>query len=444
MKDKPHKIMLPKELAIRPSNIHDENQERILIKDAEQIITLSPDKGRPLRGEEMREIGVLQHSSILVEAGLIEGVGKYEDLMRGRSKRDYHVIDAEGKIVMPGFVDPHTHLVFSGSRANELPWKVEGASYQEIAERGGGIQKTVGETREASESHLIRQGEERLDVMMTFGTTTIEAKSGYGLTTEAEVKILKVSVKLGERHPVDIVSTFLGAHAIPEEFANDREGYLTLLEDEMMPAIAKENLAEFCDVFCEEGYFTPEESRRILERGQTLGMKSKIHADEFSSSGGARVAAEIGAITADHLVHTSEEDMVRMANSGVVAVPLPAVPLLSMEERFANPRKMIELDIPVALATDMNPNCWVVSMQTVMSLACYKMRMFPEEALAASTINAAYAVGKGDQIGSLDVGKKADMLILNVPDYLHVPYAFGQNSVETVIKNGEIVLRTPS
>lgn len=442
MKDKPHKIMLPRELAIRPSDSRNESQEGILIRDAEQIITLSPDKGRPLRGEEMREIGVLQNSSILLEAGLIRGVGKHEDLMRGKSEKDYRVIDAAGKIVMPGFVDPHTHIVFSGSRANELPWKVEGASYMEIAKRGGGIQKTVTKTREASESHLISQGKERLDAMMTFGTTTVEAKSGYGLTTESEVKILKAYAKLDERHPMDIVPTFLGAHAIPEEFSNDREGYLALLEDEMMPAIAKEKLAEFCDVFCEEGYFTPEESRRILESGQTLGMKSKIHADEFSSSGGARLAAEIGAMTADHLVHTSEEDMVRMANSGVVAVPLPAVPLLSMEERFANPRKMIESDIPVALATDMNPNCWVVSMQIVMSLACYKMRMFPEEAIAASTINAAYAVGRGGRIGSLDAGKKADILILNVPDYLHVPYAFGQNSVETVIKNGEIVLTT--
>jgi imidazolonepropionase len=444
MKDKPHKIMLPKELAIRRSEDRNENQERILIKDAEQTITLSPDKGRPLRGEEMREIGVLQNSSILVEAGLIHGVGKYEDLMRGRSEKDYHVIDAAGKVVMPGFVDPHTHLVFSGSRANELPWKVEGASYMEIAERGGGIQKTVRETREASPSKLFEQANDRLDDMLSYGTTTLEAKSGYGLTMEDEIKTLSVVAMLNERHPVDIVSTFLGAHAIPEEFADDREGYVSLLEDEMIPAVAERKLAEFCDVFCEDGYFAPEESRRILEKGQTHGMRSKIHADEFMSSGGARVAAEIGAITADHLVHTSEEDMVRIANSGVVAVLLPAVPLLSMEERFANARRMIELDIPIAIATDMNPNCWVTSMQTVISLACYKMRMMPEEAIVASTINAAYALGRGEKIGSLDVGKAADVLVLDVPDYTHIPYKFDRNCVEIVIKNGKITHRRES
>ncbi len=444
MSEKAHKIMLPKELTARPTSARARDTEGIVIRNAEQVVTLSPDRGRPLRGAEMRELGIQADASVLIAGGRIQRIGKYEDLMRGRSERDYEVIDAAGKIVMPGFVDPHTHLVFAGQRANELSWKVAGASYLEIAERGGGIQRTVRETRTASESELIDQASARLDQMLLNGTTTLEAKSGYGLTTVDEIKMLTVAANLDERHPVDVVRTFLGAHAFPEEFAEDRDGYLSLLEKEMIPAAARGGLAEFCDVFCEEGYFTPEESIRILEKGQTFGLKSKIHADEFTSSGGARVAAGVGAITADHLLRTSEEDMVRMAESGVVAVLLPAVPLLSMEERFANARKMIEMEIPVAIASDLNPNCWVTSMQTVISLACYKMRMTPEEAIAASTINAAYAVGRGEKMGSLDVGKVADLLVLDVPDYLHIPYKFDRNCVETVIKNGEIIHKRES
>ncbi|MFQ5909659.1 MAG: imidazolonepropionase [Thermoplasmata archaeon] len=441
MRERAHKIMLPKELALRPARERAGKIDGIVIRDAEQVVTLAPDRGRPLRGEEMRDLGVRQNSSVLIAGSRIIRVGKYEDIMRGRSEESYEVIDAAGKIVMPGFVDSHTHLVFAGLRADELPWKVEGASYMEIAGRGGGIQKTVRETRNASETELFDQASGRLDDMLACGTTTLEAKSGYGLTTGDEVKILNVTSTLNESHPTDIVPTFLGAHAFPEEFADDREGYLSLLEEEMIPDVAERRLAEFCDVFCEKGYFTPEESTRILEKGQTLGMKSKIHADEFESSGGARVAAEVGAITADHLIRTSEEDLLSMADSGVVAVLLPAVPLMSMEDRFADARRMIELDIPVAIATDFNPNCWVKSMQTVISLACYEMRMFPEEAIAASTINAAYALGRGERMGSLDAGKVADVLVMDVPDYLHVPYMFDHNCVEVVIKSGEIVLR---
>ncbi|MCK4454713.1 MAG: imidazolonepropionase [Thermoplasmata archaeon] len=436
--------MLPRELTARPRPARGRDAEGIVIRNAEQVVTLSPDRGRPLRGAEMRELGIQTDASVLIAGGRIQRIGEYEDLTRGRSERDYEVIDAAGKIVMPGFVDPHTHLVFAGQRANELSWKVEGASYLEIAKRGGGIQRTVRETRAASESELFDQASRRLDQMLLNGTTTLEAKSGYGLTTDDEIKMLTVAANLDERHPVDIVRTFLGAHAIPEEFAEDREGYLSLLEEEMIPAAARGGLVEFCDVFCEEGYFTPEESKRILEKGQTFGLKSKIHADEFTSSGGARVAAEVGAITADHLLQTSEEDMMRMAESGVVAVLLPAVPLLSMEESFANARKMIEMEIPVAIASDLNPNCWVTSMQTVISLACYKMRMTPEEAIVASTINAAYAVGRGEKMGSLDVGKVADLLVLDVPDYLHVPYMFDWNCVEIVIKSGEIIHKRES
>ena len=444
MSEKAHKIMLPRELTARPRPARGRDAEGIVIRNAEQVVTLSPDRGRPLRGAEMRELGIQTDASVLIAGGRIQRIGEYEDLTRGRSERDYEVIDAAGKIVMPGFVDPHTHLVFAGQRANELSWKVEGASYLEIAKRGGGIQRTVRETRAASESELFDQASRRLDQMLLNGTTTLEAKSGYGLTTDDEIKMLTVAANLDERHPVDIVRTFLGAHAIPEEFAEDREGYLSLLEEEMIPAAARGGLVEFCDVFCEEGYFTPEESKRILEKGQTFGLKSKIHADEFTSSGGARVAAEVGAITADHLLQTSEEDMMRMAESGVVAVLLPAVPLLSMEESFANARKMIEMEIPVAIASDLNPNCWVTSMQTVISLACYKMRMTPEEAIVASTINAAYAVGRGEKMGSLDVGKVADLLVLDVPDYLHVPYMFDWNCVEIVIKSGEIIHKRES
>lgn len=439
MRDRAHKVMMPKELAERRQPGEAPAGKGIIIKDAEQVVTLSPSKGRPLVGSEMRELGIYENCSVLIENGRIGGVGKYDEHLSGRSHQDFELINAAGKTVMPGFVDSHTHLVFAGTRAFELAWKVDGASYREIAERGGGIQRTVQETRAASEAALHEQAEVRLSEMLSLGTTTVEAKSGYGLRTMDEVKMLIVARLLDERHPAEVVSTFLGAHAFPERYKDDREGYVELIVDEMIPTVADRGLAEFCDVFCEEGYFTPEESKRILEKGQTHGMKSKVHADEFSSSGGARIAAEVGAITADHLLQTTDEDMELMAKSGVVAVLLPAVPLLSMEERFADARKMIGMDIPVAIATDLNPNCWVTSMQTVISLACYKMRMSPEEAIAAATINAAHAIGRGDRIGSLDEGKQADVLILDLPDYTHIPYTFDRNCVETVIKKGEVV-----
>jgi len=397
----------------------------ILIKNANELITLKgPNRARVKK--EMNDLSIINKGSIAIKDGKIFDVGK------NLKYTAETVIDATGKTVMPGFVDPHTHLVFSGSREFELDMKLRGFSYMDILKKGGGIFYTVTETRKASEASLIEQSKKRLDNMLKYGTTTCEAKSGYGLDTETEIKILKINEKLNKKHPVDIVSTFLGAHAVPEEYSADE--YVDIVIDEMIPKVKE--LACFCDVFCEKDVFTVEQSKKILDAGKKYGLIPKIHADEIVDTGGAALAAEVGAISADHLLHSNEQGIKQMIKQGVVGVLLPGTPFTLMMKEYTDARKMINMGLPIALATDLNPNCWIENMQFIIQLACYNMKMTPAEAITASTFNAACAIGLNAKIGSLEIGKQADIIVLDCPSHLFIPYHIGVNLVNTVIKNG--------
>ena len=400
----------------------------IFIKNASELITMDG-PNRPRIKKEMCELSIIENGSVAIKDGKIVETGN--DLEYDAEK----TIDASGKTVMPGFIDPHTHLVFAGSREFELDMKLKGLSYMEILKKGGGIFYTVNETRKATNEELLKQSKKRLDTMISHGTTTCEAKSGYGLDTETELKMLEIQKKLNDIHPMDIVSTFLGAHAIPKEHSAD--DYVDIIINEMLPRV--KGLAMFCDVFCEKGVFTIEQSRRILEAGKKYGLIPKIHADEIVDTGGASLAAEIGAISADHLLMSSDKGINEMARKGVIGVMLPGTPFSLMQDNYAPARKMIDSGVPIALATDLNPNCWVENMQFMIQLGCFNMKMTPAEAVTAATFNSACAIGVNDTVGSLEKGKKADVIILDCPNHKSIPYHFGVNLVETVIKNGRII-----
>jgi len=400
----------------------------IFIKNASELITMDG-PNRPRIKKEMCELSIIENGSVAIKDGKIVETGN--DLEYGAEK----TIDASGKTVMPGFIDPHTHLVFAGSREFELDMKLKGLSYMEILKKGGGIFYTVNETRRATNEELLKQSKKRLDTMISHGTTTCEAKSGYGLDTETELKILEIQKKLNDIHPMDIVSTFLGAHAIPKEHSAD--DYVDIVISAMLPQV--KDLAMFCDVFCEKGVFTIEQSRRILEAGKKYGLIPKIHADEIVDTGGASLAAEIGAISADHLLMSSDKGINEMVRKGVIGVMLPGTPFSLMQDNYAPARKMIDSGVPIALATDLNPNCWVENMQFMIQLGCFNMKMTPAEAVTAATFNAASAIGVSNTVGSLEKGKKADVIILDCPNHKSIPYHFGVSLVETVIKNGIII-----
>jgi imidazolonepropionase len=400
----------------------------ILIKNANEIATLKG-ANRPRVKREMSNIGLIKNGSIAIDNGKIVGVGKELNF------DSEIVINAKGKTVLPGFVDSHTHLVFGGSREFELNWKLNGLSYMDIKERGGGIGYTVAMTRKSSIDSLFLQAKKRLDYMLSYGITTCEAKSGYGLDTESEIKILRVAKRLNEIHPVDIVSTFLGAHDIP--FGFNANEYTELIINEMLPKV--KDLAIFCDVFCEDGVFNREQSRLILEEGKKHGFIPKIHADEIIDTGGASIAAEVGAISADHCLRVSREGINKMAKEGVIGVLLPATPFSLMIDEFAPAREMINSGVPVALATDLNPNCWVENMQFIIQLGCFKMGLTPAEAITASTFNSACSIGVCNRVGSIEVGKDADIIILDCKNHMFLPYHIGVNLVETVIKKGIII-----
>jgi imidazolonepropionase len=400
----------------------------LLISNASELLTLKGPK-KPRTREQMKRLSIIKNGSVAIKNGLIVDVGRN---LRYKAET---TIDASGKLVMPGFVDPHTHVVFAGSREFELDLKLAGIPYMEILKRGGGIFYTVNETRKASLTQLFQQSKKRLDTMLSYGTTTCEAKTGYGLDVETEIKMLKVQKKLQEGHPMDLVSTFLGAHAIPED--QQANEYIRTVIIEMLPKT--KGLARFCDVFCEKGVFTVAQSRKILEAGKQYGLIPKIHADEIVDTGGASLAAEVGAISADHLLMSSETGLKTMAQNGVIGVLLPGTPFCLMMQRYAPARQIIECGVPVALATDLNPNCWTESMQLMIQLACLKMRMTVAEAVTAATFNAACAIGVQDRVGSLEVGKQADCIILDCPNHQFLPYHFGVNLVETVVKKGRIL-----
>jgi len=410
----------------------------LLIVNANELVTLAGGNEKPRVGKQMRDLGIIHNGGLAIKEGRIAAVGKTSEITK--AFRAETIISADGKTVLPGFVDPHTHLVFAGSREDEFQMRVEGAYYMEILSAGGGILKTVRETRRASVDKIVDFGLKTLDIMLEYGTTTVEAKSGYGLTTKDELKLLEAINRLEQLHSVDVVSTFMGAHAIPTEYKSAPLDYVNIVAEEMIPAVAEKRLAEFCDVFCEKGVFTLEQSKRILLTGKSYGLTPKIHADEMSMCGGTELAAEVEAVSAEHLLFASDEGIKAMANKGVIAVLLPAASFSLMSVRHADARKMIESGVPVALGTDFNPSCWIENMQLVVAFACYFLRLTPAEAITAATINAAHAIKRAHEVGSLEVGKKADVVVLDVPNHKFLGYRFGANLVDKVIKNGRLVV----
>jgi imidazolonepropionase len=386
---------------------------------------------------------LIRHSSFQTDAAIvldgdrITWLGRAADLPP--PPPDAEVIDATGKIVLPGLIDSHTHLIFAGSREGEFEQRLQGKTYQEIAAQGGGINATVRRVRQASKEELKALARPRLQRVLRFGVTTVEVKSGYGLALADELKCLEAIAELNAEGPVELVPTFLGAHAVPPEYLNDRAGYIRLLCDTMLPEVARNRLAEFCDVFCEQGVFSVLESEAILKRARNLGFKLKVHADELSPLGGAELAAQLGAISADHLLCASDQGIDALAKSGAVATLLPGTAFF-LGLPYAPARKLIERGVTVALASDCNPGtCPTENLPLVGAMACTQMKMLPAEVISALTINAAAAVGRADRIGSLEVGKQADLVIFDVPDYRHLFYHFGINHVWRVIKRGRVV-----
>ncbi|MEA4934771.1 MAG: imidazolonepropionase [Lawsonibacter sp.] len=387
------------------------------------------------KGPEQGKIQAQKNAWVLVEDGLIAQVGTGTP----PSVREAQLVDAGGKLVTPGLVDAHTHLVFGGWRQNELGLKLHGVTYLEILAQGGGILSTVTSTRAATEEELADKAALALDEMLRFGTTTCEAKSGYGLTLEHELKQLRAIRDLNQRHPIDLVATFLGAHALPTEYKKNREGFLRLLCEEMIPAVAEQKLAKYCDVFCETGVFTAEESRTILGCAKRHGLTPKIHADEIDPIGGSQLAGEIGAISAEHLIVCPPEGIASMAKGGTVACLLPATSFY-LGSTFAPARDMVNAGVPVAMASDFNPgSCPCLNLQFVMNLGCLKYRLTPEEVLTAVTLNAAAAIGMANQVGSVEVGKLGDLVIWDAPDLDYICYRLGSNLAKTVIKRGSLI-----
>src|SRR5512135_1526158 len=413
----------------------------MLIHSATQLLTLA---GGPQRGQELGRLGLIENGAVLMRDEKIVAVGPTDELRA--SYRDEPTLDASGCVILPGFVDPHTHLIWAGDRAREFEMRLEGAKYLDILAAGGGILSTVKHTRTASIEALMAQTRPRLLRMFAHGTTTAEAKTGYGLQTATELRMLKALLALDDESPMELAITFLGAHAIAPEFKGDPQGYTDLLCETMLPTVqqwwqthAPRLPLPFVDVFCETGAFSLEQSREILTKARELGFPLKIHADEFDNLGGAALAAELGAASADHLVKTSDTDIAALGRSDTVAVSLPCTPFGLAECDYTPARKIIDAGGILALATDCNPGTtWNESMQFVISLACRFLSLTPAQAIAASTINAAHAIRRADRIGSLEPGKQADMVILGVPDYRHVGYRFGSNLVRQVVKRGRV------
>ena len=417
-------------------------RKNLIIKNAAQLVTCSGFKAK--QGKEMSNLHVIEDGALVIENGTIRSVGKTNDILRGFNEKEtdiceFNVIDAAGKAVLPGFVDSHTHFVFAGYRAEEFSWRLRGDSYMDILEKGGGILSSVKATRAATKETLIKTGVQRLNSMLSFGVTTVEGKSGYGLDLKTEIKQLEVMKELNRRHPIDVISTFLGAHALPEEYKGRADAFIDDIIDNVLPVVVDNNLAEFCDVFCEKNVFSIDQSRRLLLKAKENGLSIKIHADEIERLGGAELAAEIGAVSADHLLQASDKGIHSIAKAGVVATLLPGT-AFCLKEPYAKGRYMIDNNCAVALASDLNPgSCFSESISLIVALATLYMNIDIEEAITALTINGAAALGRADTIGSLDIGKYGDVIILKYPSYQFIPYHVGISTVEKVIKRGELV-----
>lgn len=418
----------------------------LLVHSARQLVTCASPDG-PKRGSAMQDPGLIENGAVAIAGGLIVEVGETAALQDRYRARE--IIDASGKAICPGFIDPHTHTVYGGDRAHEFELRIQGASYMQIMAAGGGILSTMRHTRAASTAELVHSASQRLDEMLALGSTTVEIKTGYGLNTPAELKMLAAIAELDQSHPCDLVPTFLGAHTVPPEFQEDAEGYVQLVLDEMLPAALKwyetshfraQETPFFVDVFCEEHAFSLDQSDRILEAGLRRGLGAKIHADQFNALGGVSTAVQLGAVSADHLDVTTGLEIGVLAGSSTIAVPLPAANFNLAQGGYANARALIDAGAALALATDLNPgSAPCPSMPMVMAIACRYQKLLPAEALNAGTINAAHAIGLGHKIGSLEAGKQADLLILKYNDFRHLAYFFGHNPIETVIKRGRVI-----
>ncbi len=411
---------------------------RLALINIKQLVTV-PARGQRVKTlNGMRDIGVIENGAVVIENETIMWVGRMEDLPT-QNMKETDILDCRDTIVMPGFVDSHTHLLFAGSREEEFAMRSEGATYQQIAERGGGIINTVTNVRSASKKELKKNARRWLNAMMRQGTTAVEIKSGYGLSMESEITMLEAINELDKEEVMTIAATFLGAHAIPQEYKGKKEEYIQLLINTMIPYVANRSLAAFCDVFCEQGYFTVDETRTILSHAKQFGLTPKIHAEQLTTQNGAQLAAELGAASADHLEHISDEGITALAKAQVVGVLLPGVSFF-LNYQYPPARKLIDAGVPVAIASDFNPgSCMSYTMPLMMTIACTQMKMTPEEAITASTLNAAAAINRSHEIGSIETGKKADIIVLDIPNYKFLPYHFGENHVKKVVKAGVVL-----
>ncbi|WP_211271758.1 imidazolonepropionase [Caryophanon latum] len=393
--------------------------------------------------EAMRELSIVRDASLLIDGETILAIGTKDELMRTHAEliASAHIIDARGKVLMPGLIDCHTHLVHGGTREHEFQMRLEGKTYMDIMNAGGGIHATTAMTQQASFDELYDKAMHHLNTFLLHGVTTVEAKSGYGLNWETEQKQLRVAKKLHDTHAIDVVSTFMGAHAVPKQYKGNEDAFVDIILD-MLPKVAEQQLAEFNDVFCEHGVFTPEQSRRILLEGKKYGLIPKIHADEIEPYDGAELAAEVGAISAEHLLVASDQGIDDLARASTIAVLLPGTAFF-LQAPFARGRLMIDRGVAVAISTDFNPGSSpTISLPFIMNLACVNMGMTMEEVLVATTVNAAHAINRGDTLGTLEVGKQADVLLLNVANYKQLQYYYGMNHTHTVVKRGKIVVKS--
>lgn len=410
---------------------------------ADLLVTNAAELATPLSNSEFKpaQFSVLHDAAIAAFQGLIVWVGVASEVRNSiQLVESGQVVDAAGQTITPGFVDCHTHPIFFGTRENEFEMRIAGKSYEEIARAGGGIRSSVRQLRKASKEELVKAALPRLDRFLSHGTTTIEAKSGYGLSLADEIKSLEAIRELDAIHPIDLVPTFLGAHEIPDEYRQNRAAYIDSVINEMIPTVQERELAEFCDIFCESHVFTVDDARKILSAARDAGFALKIHADQLTRNGGSALAAELGAVSADHLENSTPDDWMQMKLHGVVPVMLPGAGFFLGKDQYAPARQMIERGLPVAVASDFNPgSCMSESMPLMLTLSCLKLKMTPAEALTAATYHGALAIRRGNLLGTLEVGKKADLVVWDAPSHKHLPYHFGINLAKTIIKSGRVV-----